>query len=213
MANTKLQIIGPTLSAWPGTSHLSHWKKRFLGLFGTTFLGSVSLCSASARLPLWCTSKRSIKGQEVMLAGLPSGRGRARGAQHQVPQTEVCSIRPSSPHIPMHWARKKSDNTKSSALWHSPPLVSPIPPSSLFHLPFSPITCFRVHGTQVLPSQLLCRLLSSTSLPTLLLVEQDCCKCPGATGPSSRDPNLGQKGILIIPWVPSPSLGAPYSPL
>lgn len=126
MANTKLQIIGPTLSAWPGTSRLSHWKKRFLGLFGTTFLDSVSLRSASARLPLWCTSKRSIKGQEVMLAGLPSGRGRARGAQHQVPQTEICSIRPSSPHIPMHWARKK--------------VITPSPLHSGILLPFSPLS-------------------------------------------------------------------------
>lgn len=31
--------------------------------------------------------KEASKGQEVMLAGLPSGRGRARAAQHRVPQT------------------------------------------------------------------------------------------------------------------------------
>ena len=117
---------------------------------------------------------------------------------------------------------KKIDNVKSSAFWHSPPLslVSSIPPSSLFHLPFSPITSFRVHWTQVLPLPTPTRChhnsCATASPPHLFPL---CCwlnktiSCPGVTGPSSRDPSFGQKGIRIIPWMPSPFLGAPYSPL
>lgn len=91
-ANTKLQIIGLTLSAWPGTSRLSHWKKRFLGLFGRTFL--LCLCLSSTVVHL---KNKHPKGKKSCLQGCPV----AEGGQEQL-STESHRLRYAPSVLPPH---------------------------------------------------------------------------------------------------------------
>ena len=75
-----------------GTSRLSHWKRRFLGLFGRTFL--LCLCPSSAVVHL---KKKHPKGKKSCLQGCPV----AEGGQEQL-STESHRLRYVPSVLPPH---------------------------------------------------------------------------------------------------------------
>lgn len=176
---TKLQIIRLTLSAWPGITPES-LEKRFLGLFGEYFC---TLSPSALPVPFFCCGSHQKKH--------PKGRSHAcRAAQWQRGKLSELSASPHRlryapsslpPHTcPCTGLKKIVRQVLCILAFSSPFLVSSIPPSSLStsllsHTSFRSWTQSAPHyplppGVITTPAP---PPLPRTSLPTLLLVEQD----------------------------------------